>query len=191
MKNIKQLIAEEIDLLLEKKEYLVGVLLEQVPAAIGNAAPTPESTAQGVQTVGAQPQTASPQQSTEESKPNPSIEKIKSELKGKTKEQDVKNIIQKNLEEKQELEVVEILNAILADDNLKNQRNLIKEYIEKYIKEWFSEDLFKKINLQEPDESKKVAQQSTPPQPQQIKESKLQKLAREYVHYKRLYLAAK
>jgi hypothetical protein len=166
MKTLLQIINEEIKSVFE--EYDLAL---QEQAATQPAAP-------------AQPATPPAQPDDKE------YNDLKDKIKKTSKEDEIKKILQNAIVGKQEQQKIKnFYDKLIADTELKDNKTKIQNFFNE-----FYPNINKKKSASsggKPNSTPPVAVNATPAPAQQtqtiVKESKLQKSVREYLHYKRLY----
>jgi hypothetical protein len=186
MNKILKIINEEIDKVISESLGDVSILLEQDPNAAPPAAPPaapgavagapPAPAAPGaVPAVPAAPgATGAPQEEDKD------LEALKKKIKGSKDDLEIKKHLQSDFQGKKEQKVQELYSKMISDKDLEDKKVAVNKFMHQFFPE-----IYKKIN--KIDTSKTTAPVQVNAIPAIVKESKLQKSIKEYLHYKRLY----
>jgi len=183
MNKILKIINEEIDKVISESLGDVSILLEQDPNAAPPAAPgavagaPPAPVAPGaVPAAPAAPGTPG----TPPPEEDKDLEALKEKIKGSKDDLKIKQHLQSSFQEKKEQKVQELYSKIISDKDLEDKKVAINKFMEQ-----FYPKIYEKINT--PGTSKTTPPVQVNAVPAIVKESKLQKSIKEYLHYKRLY----
>jgi hypothetical protein len=183
MNKILKIINEEIDKVISESLGDVSILLEQDPNAAPPAAPgavagaPPAPVAPGavpaVPAAPGAPGTPPPEEDKD-------LEALKKKIKGSKDDLEIKKLLQSSFQGKKEQKVQELYSKIISDKDLEDKKVAVNKFMQQFFPE-----IYRKTN--EPGTSKTNKPVQVNAIPAIVKESKLQKSIKEYLHYKRLY----
>lgn len=186
MNKILKIINEEIDKVIFESLGDVSILLEQDPNAAPPAAPGAVAGAPTAPTApGAVPAVpAAPGAPGAPGTPPPEEDKeldaLKKKIKGSKDDLEIKKHLQSDFQGKKEQKVQELYSKMISDKELEDKKVAVNKFMEQFFPE-----IYEKTN--KPGASKTTAPVQVNAIPAIVKESKLQKSIKEYLHYKRLY----
>jgi len=180
MNKILKIINEEIDRVISESYGDLSVLLEQAPptppAAPGAPAVQAATPAAATPPVpGAAPPVAPPQPELDKD-----LEGLKKKVKSSKDDLEIKKHLQSSFEGKKIEKVQDLYSKLIADPDLEDKKSAVNKFMEEFFPE-----IYKKAN--KPAATKTTAPVQVNAIPAIVKESKLQKSIKEYLHYKRLY----
>ena len=183
MNKILKIINEEIDKVISESLGDVSILLEQdpntappaAPVAVAGAptAPVAPGAVPAVPAAPGAPGTPPPEEDKE-------LDALKKKIKGSKDDLDIKKHLQSGFQGKKEQKVQELYSKMISDKDLEDKKVAVNNFMQQFFPE-----IYKKVN--KPGASKTTAPVQVNAIPAIVKESKLQKSIKEYLHYKRLY----
>lgn len=186
MNKILKIINEEIDKVISESLGDVSILLEQDPNAAPPAAPgavaaaPPAPAAPGAVPAAPAAPGAPGAPGTPPPEEDKELDALKKKIKGSKDDLEIKKHLQSDFQGKKEQKVQELYSKMISDKELEDGKVAINKFMQQFFPE-----IYRKTN--KPGTSKTTAPVQVNAIPAIVKESKLQKSIKEYLHYKRLY----